>query len=87
MCRKEHSVWIPGPKSAISHPCTLKQLLALLSLSQVEPIALLSNAPDTGFIGVFMYCDDQAAIKKLPINQRATAIAAAAGQHLQVSRT
>eukprot|EP00878_Enallax_costatus_P027138 GHUV01029191.1.p1 GENE.GHUV01029191.1~~GHUV01029191.1.p1 ORF type:complete len:158 (+),score=56.02 GHUV01029191.1:105-578(+) len=61
-------------------------LLQMLSQQQlVEPIALLSNAPATGFTGVYMYCDDQASIKQLPINQRATAIAEAAGQHLQVS--
>lgn len=61
-------------------------LLLPLLLPQVEPIALLANAPDTGFIGVYLYCDDQASIKQLPVNQRATAIAAAAGQQLQVSR-
>jgi len=52
--------------------------------TQVEPIALLANAPETGFVGVYMYCDDQATLKHLPINQRATAIAAAAGQALEV---
>jgi hypothetical protein len=31
-----------------------------------------------------MYCDDQATIKQLPINMRATQIAAEAGQALQV---
>jgi hypothetical protein len=36
-------------------------------------------------VGVYMYCDDQAAIKQLPLNMRATQIAAEAGQALQVS--
>jgi hypothetical protein len=52
---------------------------------QVEPIALLANSPETGFVGVYMYCDDQASIKQLPANPRATAIAATAGMHIQVS--
>ncbi|KAF8067377.1 Spag1 [Scenedesmus sp. PABB004] len=61
-------------------------LLRMLSSQQmVEPIALLANAPATGFVGVYLYCDDQATLKALPPNPRATAIAAAAGQHLQVS--
>jgi hypothetical protein len=51
---------------------------------QVEPIALLANSPETGFVGVYMYCDDQATIKQLPPNPRATAIAATAGMHIQV---
>lgn len=51
---------------------------------QVEPIALLANAPETGFVGVYMYCDDQATLKHLPPNMRATQIAAEAGQALQV---
>jgi hypothetical protein len=50
----------------------------------VEPIALLANAPETGFVGVYMYCDDQATLKHLPPNMRATQIAAEAGQALQV---
>lgn len=52
---------------------------------QVEPIALLANSPETGFVGVYMYCDDQATLKHLPSNMRATQIAAEAGQALQVS--
>lgn len=55
-----------------------------MCLSQVEPIALLANAPETGFVGVYMYCDDQATLKHLPPNMRATQIAAEAGQALQV---
>jgi hypothetical protein len=51
---------------------------------QVEPIALLANSPETGFVGVYMYCDDQATLKHLPTNMRATQIAAEAGQALQV---
>lgn len=62
------------------------EMLNMLAGHQlVEPIALLANAPETGFVGVYMYCDDQATLKHLPINQRATAIAAAAGQALEVS--
>lgn len=44
----------------------------------------MANSPETGFVGVYMYCDDQAAIKQLPLNMRATQIAAEAGQALQV---
>lgn len=55
------------------------------SLLQVEPIALLANSPASGFVGVYMYCDDQATLKHLPHNMRATQIAAEAGQALQVT--
>jgi hypothetical protein len=68
-------------------PLLLPLLLLLLLLCvccQVEPIALLANSPETGFVGVYMYCDDQATIKQLPPNPRATAIAATAGMHIQV---
>jgi hypothetical protein len=54
---------------------------------QVEPIALVAQAPETGFVGVYLYCDDQAAIKQLPLNPRATGIANAAGLHIQVGLT
>ncbi len=57
---------------------------ALSSTQMVEPIALLANSPANGFVGVYMYADDQASIKGLPHNARATAIAQAAGLHLQV---
>ncbi|KAF6260615.1 hypothetical protein COO60DRAFT_1700224 [Scenedesmus sp. NREL 46B-D3] len=61
-------------------------LLRMLSGTQmVEPIALLANSPETGFVGVYMYCDDQASLKQLPPNTRATAIAATAGMHIQVN--
>ncbi|WIA13116.1 hypothetical protein OEZ85_006714 [Tetradesmus obliquus] len=61
-------------------------LLKMLSGTQmVEPIALLANSPETGFVGVYMYCDDQASIKQLPPNPRATAIAQTAGMHIQVN--
>ncbi len=49
------------------HPC--------LPLGQVENIALLSNAPEHGFVGVNMYVDDEGSIKELPVNVRASDIA------------
>eukprot|EP00879_Flechtneria_rotunda_P009953 GHRR01010409.1.p1 GENE.GHRR01010409.1~~GHRR01010409.1.p1 ORF type:complete len:241 (+),score=85.96 GHRR01010409.1:581-1303(+) len=62
------------------------RMLQMLSSTQmVETIALLANSPETGFIGVYMYCDDRASIKQLPANQRATSIARAAGMHIQVN--
>ncbi len=51
----------------------------------MENIALLSNSPDNGFVGVNMYCDDEAAIKQLPMNPRATSLVQTCGHALEVS--
>jgi hypothetical protein len=69
---------------ACTAPTSTTNRLCCLWCIQVEPIALLANAPETGFVGVYMYCDDQANLKHLPPNMRATQIAAEAGQALQV---
>lgn len=53
-------------------------------LNLVENIALLSNSADNGFVGVNMYVDDEGSIKDLPINLRASEIAATCGNPLQV---
>ena len=52
---------------------------------QVENIALLSNAPDNGFVGVNMYCADDAGSYDAPTNMRATQIAHRCGKPLDVS--
>jgi hypothetical protein len=52
----------------------------------VENIALLSNAADNGFVGINMYCDDEAAIKELPGNPRATSLVQTCGHALEVRR-
>ena len=51
---------------------------------QVEHVALLSNAKDNGFLGVTMYCDDEAGIVNAPVNVRASEIASCAGKPLEV---
>ena len=56
----------------------------LLGGGLVENIALLSNAPDTGFVGVNLYCDDEAALKQLPSNARASSLAMYCGKPLDV---
>lgn len=71
----------PAPEHAHTPPHPLP---VCLPIQQVEPIALLANSPETGFVGVYMYCDDQATLKHLPTNMRATQIAGEAGQALQV---
>lgn len=50
----------------------------------VENIALLSNAPETGFVAVNLYCDDEAALKNLPSNARASSLAMECGKPLDV---
>jgi len=51
---------------------------------QVENVALLANSKDAGFVGVNMYCDDQAIAKELPLNPRAAQIAECCGKPMQV---
>ena len=53
-------------------------------LGMVENVALLSNAPDNGFTGVNLYCDDEGQALGLPRNVRACEIAACAGKPLDV---
>lgn len=45
----------------------------------VESVALLPGGPKNGFSHVNLYCDDQATLKGLPPNARATALAREAG--------
>lgn len=56
----------------------------LLGGGMVENIALLSNAPETGFVAVNLYCDDEAALKNLPSNARASSLAMECGKPLDV---
>ncbi|GFH24818.1 predicted protein [Haematococcus lacustris] len=53
------------------------------NMQMVENIYLLANHSDVGFVGVNMYCDDQAQLKDLPINQRASQIAEVCGKMIQ----
>ncbi len=62
----------------------LSLLKCLLTLHQVENIALLANAPEHGFVGVNMYVDDAGSIKQLPLNMRASDIAVCAGKPMEV---
>lgn len=47
-------------------------------------MALVPNRPDTGFVAVNLYCDDNATFKQLPLNIRATQLAEACGLVMQV---
>ena len=51
---------------------------------QVEHLALLSNAKDNNFVGVTMYCDDEAVAVGLAPNRRASEIASCAGKPSEV---
>ncbi len=55
-------------------------------MAQVENIALLSNAPQYGFVGVNMYVDDEGSIKELPVNLRASDIANCCAKPMEVGR-
>lgn len=52
---------------------------------QVENVALLANAPDNEFVGVNLYCADDAASWDAPTNLRASQISACCGKPLDVS--
>ena len=51
---------------------------------QVENVALLANAKDTGFVGINLYCDDEAGIMGAQANLRASDIANCCGKPLEV---
>lgn len=52
---------------------------------QVESIPLLPNSAENGFVGVNMYCDDEAVLKALPVNLRASDVASCCGKPLSVA--
>mmetsp|Transcript_13814 Transcript_13814/g.37338 ORF Transcript_13814/g.37338 Transcript_13814/m.37338 type:complete len:341 (+) Transcript_13814:39-1061(+) len=62
----------------------LSQLDMVTGMQMVENVALLANSKDVGFVGVNMYCDDQAIAKELPLNPRACQIAECCGKMVQV---
>ena len=64
-----------------------RMLSTAADLGMVENIALLSNSRDNGFIGVNMYCDDEASFIDAPLNPRASEIAYCCGKELQVMPT
>ena len=64
---------------------TPNQLLTAGPVLQVENIALLANAPDNSFVGVNMYCADDAASYNAPTNMRASQIVQRCGKPLDVS--
>lgn len=60
-------------------------LSSAADLGMVENIALLSNSRDNGFIGVNMYCDDEASFVDAALNPRASEIAYCCGKQMQVT--
>jgi len=63
---------------------TPEMLEGALNLQMVENICLLPNSSDTAYVGVNMYCDDQAQLKELAPNPRASQIASCCGRPLEV---
>jgi len=53
-------------------------------LGMVENVALLSNSAEHDFVGVNLYCDDEAGVYAAPTNVRASEIASCAGKQLDV---
>lgn len=50
----------------------------------MENISLLPNGRETAFVGVNLYCDDQAQIKGLELNPRASQMAQCCGKMIEV---
>eukprot|EP01051_Picozoa_sp_SAG22_P003861 SAG22_NODE_195_length_15606_cov_21.340878_4_plen_387_part_00 len=71
-----------GDKAADIDPAVL-QMFA--NQQMVDIVALQPGTKENGFIGVSMYVDDQGVAKNLPINRRATAMAAECGMSLAVN--
>eukprot|EP00891_Asterochloris_glomerata_P002514 jgi/Astpho2/2514/Aster-04231 len=69
------------PKVAASINAAME---AANDLNMVENVALLANAKDTGFVGVNLYCDDEAGIMGAQANLRASDIANCCGKPLEV---
>ncbi|GLC45807.1 hypothetical protein PLESTB_001153700 [Pleodorina starrii] len=61
-----------------------EMMAAALNMQMVETVALLVNSPDSGYVGVNLYCDDQAQFKELPPNPRASQIADCCGRPTQI---
>ena len=55
-----------------------------LDMQMAQPVALLPGSKKTGFVHVNMYVDDRGISKGLPVNERASLLAAAAGSPQRV---
>ena len=53
-------------------------------MNNVDGVPLLINKASTGYISVTMYVDDQGVLKELPLNLRASQLAAAVGNPVRV---
>ncbi|KAK9805705.1 hypothetical protein WJX73_000447 [Symbiochloris irregularis] len=62
-----------------------KVLSMASDLNMVENVALLSNAADNNFVGVNLYCADDATFTGAERNQRASEIASCCGKALEVN--
>lgn len=65
-------------------PESVLEAAAAGGLGMVENVALLTNAPAHGFVGINLYCDDEAGALGAPLNPRACEIASVCGKQLQV---
>ncbi|KAG1678590.1 hypothetical protein FOA52_012597 [Chlamydomonas sp. UWO 241] len=79
--QKEQLLAQLGPQAASIDVAVLENAM---NIQMVENIALLPNSKETDFVGVNMYCDDQAQIKQLDLNPRASQVAMACGKRLEV---
>ncbi|GLI64556.1 hypothetical protein VaNZ11_007876 [Volvox africanus] len=61
-----------------------EMMSAALDIQMVETVPLLVNCRDSGYVGVNLYCDDQAQFKDLRANPRATQIADCCGRPVQI---
>ncbi|PNH06035.1 hypothetical protein TSOC_007639, partial [Tetrabaena socialis] len=57
---------------------------AALDMQMVETLPMLVNNASSGYVAVNLYCDDQAQIKELPGNVRASQIADCCGRTMQI---
>ncbi|GAX74597.1 hypothetical protein CEUSTIGMA_g2045.t1 [Chlamydomonas eustigma] len=55
-----------------------------VNMQMVENISLLPNSAETSYVGVNMYCDDQAQMKGLELNNRASQLAQCCGKLIEV---
>ncbi|KAG2482944.1 hypothetical protein HYH03_018169 [Edaphochlamys debaryana] len=79
--QREQLIAQVGPQAAA---LSADMLAAALDMQMVESVPLLTNTPASGYVGVNLYCDDQAQVKELPLNARASAISDCCGRPLQV---
>ena len=75
---------LEGERGAEAKTYSDEMMEKALDMQMAQPVALLPGSKKTGFVHVNMYVDDRGISKGLPVNERASLLAAAAGSPQRV---